>query len=265
MLLPDGSATLMDFGIAWVASEGDGNTGGPTSFQGSPSYMSPEQVTGQPVDHRSDIYALAITLYEAAAGRRAVEGESIPEITHKVATEYPPPPAGLPPFFQTILLRAMAKDPATRYHTASEMANDLRAGRTPMLPLSVMQASSPVLGSSSTPRAYLGATPEEVAAAGRPAPPPATSENWMPPAIPLRSGPAPSVPAPPTTGAQTLTGTDPVTGLLTCRVHPAMAGVARCAECGSPLCYHCLLETPSQGVICRSCGFRGRGPTAAQI
>jgi serine/threonine-protein kinase len=252
----------MDFGIAWASSENEAGGGGSGGFQGSPSYMSPEQVASQELDHRSDIYSLAVTLYEAATGRRAVEGSSIPEITHKVATEYPLPPAGLPPFFQGILLRAMAKDPATRYSSAAEMAGDLRTGRAPIL--SPVMAPTPLLPATPTaslPRNYLGPTPNPVAAPS----PSSTSaeplENWMPPPMPQQERFAPwlSSPAPQSTAAAPM----PVAGLLTCRAHPALAGIARCGECGHPLCYHCLLETPTRGVICRSCGFGPKPPPSA--
>lgn len=261
MLLPDGSVMLMDFGVAWAGSESEGTSSCATGFQGSPSYMSPEQVAGHPVDHRSDIYSLAVTLYEAATGRRAVEGESIPEITHKVATEYPLPPAGLPPFFQTILLRAMAKDPASRYSTAAELASDLRAGRTPILgPMPIVApqpAAIPVV--ASMPRTFLGAAPDEVTAASPlmpPPVPPASLENWMPPSIPLRPPPPPPSDLVSAPRGQVGSSTEPGAGVLPCRLHPTVAGIARCGECGNPLCYHCLLETPARGVICRACGFR---------
>jgi serine/threonine protein kinase len=129
MLLPDGRSKLMDFGIARLALE-EGLPGG-GGFQGSPAYMSPEQVAGMPVDGRTDIYSLAITLYEAATGRRAFEGDSVPVIVNKVVQEYPAPPVGLPPAFQAVLMRAMAKDPALRYATGREMAGDIQAGRAP--------------------------------------------------------------------------------------------------------------------------------------
>jgi len=106
MLLPDGRAKLMDFGIAQFQFDDRSRTSG--GFQGSPAYMSPEQVAGKPVDGRSDIYSLGVTLYEAATGKRAVQGDSIPEITQKFASEYPPPPVGLPPFLQATLLKARA-------------------------------------------------------------------------------------------------------------------------------------------------------------
>lgn len=147
MLMPDGGARLMDFGIAMVAADQQSSL--PGGFEGSPAYMSPEQVSAQAVDFRTDLYSLSVTLYEAATGARAYAGDSIAAITHRVVHEYPPPPAGLPASLQAILMRAMAKDPNSRYGSAAEMARDILEGRTPIV------AIDPVGGAAGPPQFVL--------------------------------------------------------------------------------------------------------------
>lgn len=232
MLMPDGSARLMDFGIAQlIGGSAAAATGG---FQGSPAYMSPEQVQGKPVDRRSDIYSLAVTLYEAATGRRAVEGETIPVIAHQVANDYPPPPAGLPQFLQTILMRALAKDADRRYQYASDMAADIRAaqagiplGRTPASPLPSAPSAPPA-------PAYLGSLgekdPVELAQAVTALTTPSLSE--------FAGNLIPETPPPPS-----------------CFTHTRTASTALCTQCRSPICYSCLVETASRGILCRGCAY----------
>ena len=94
--------------------------------------MSPEQALGRRVviDGRTDIYSLGVTLYELLTLRPAVDGRDRAEILRRIADEEPPPlrkvnPA-VPADLETIVLKAMAKDPAGRYATAQELADDLR-------------------------------------------------------------------------------------------------------------------------------------------
>ena len=245
MLMPDGSAKLMDFGIAQIMTEAD--SAPPGGFQGSPAYMSPEQVAGIGVDYRTDIYSLAITLYEAATGRRAVEGDSIPSITHRVVHEYPPAPVGLPPFLQGILMRALQKDPGHRYQSATIMAEDVWNGR---MPSASVQPATP---SYSRPEpTYLGVEPE-----------PAPTAFPIPDAsnVPAQFSPfsAPSHGGSPSVSEFVLpSAPEPGTVKVGCRTHPAIAGATQCAQCGYPMCYTCTLEVPGRGVICRTCAFGPR-------
>jgi len=236
MLMPDGSTKLMDFGIAQIHEDADSAPAG--GFQGSPAYMSPEQVSGLAVDARTDIYSLAVTLYEAATGRRAVEGDSIPVITHRVANEYPPAPVGLPPFFQGILMRALTKDPQQRYQSARVMGEDIAAGRVPSsvpAPAGFVRAEPAYLGAEPT---YLGADPAAVAVEPTGGPGVVVGDFVLP------GGAHPSAPRQNTRTA--------------CRMHPRVSGVAICASCQQPMCYTCTLEVPGRGVICRSCAFGPR-------
>ena len=99
---------------------------------GTPKYMSPEQVAGQPVDHRSDIFSLGIVLYEMLTGTRAVHRRGLDRRSmHKIANAEPVAPSRLnpevPSLLDFVLARALKKDPAVRYQDAYEMAADLRS------------------------------------------------------------------------------------------------------------------------------------------
>ena len=96
---------------------------------GTLRYMSPEQALAKHglVDHRTDVYSLGATLYELVTGRPAVEGQDRQEILRRIADEDPSPIGrGVPADLETIVLKAMAREPAERYATARELADDLR-------------------------------------------------------------------------------------------------------------------------------------------
>jgi serine/threonine-protein kinase len=96
---------------------------------GTPRYMSPEQICGQPVDQRSDIFSLGIVLYEMLTGTRLFSGEDIAQVTHQITGfEHVPPSRqvpGLPAMVDFVVARALKKDPALRYQDARELAADL--------------------------------------------------------------------------------------------------------------------------------------------
>src|SRR5262245_12584169 len=130
MVSEDGRAKLTDFGVAHVASSSMTQTG---SALGSPKYMSPEQVTGQTVDPRSDIFSLGVVMYEMLIGRTPFErtgDNTVFAVMHRIASEphaaVTDIDAQLPPAFNTILDSALAKSPDHRYARAGDMANDLR-------------------------------------------------------------------------------------------------------------------------------------------
>jgi len=129
MLLPYEKVKIMDFGIARMrASDHKTSTG---LVLGTPKYMSPEQVTGSPVDHRSDIFSLGVVLYEMLTHSKLFQGEDTPQIFHAVANFQPPPPSRVNPevphMLDFVVERALKKDPAVRYQDAFELAQDLRA------------------------------------------------------------------------------------------------------------------------------------------
>ncbi len=119
----DEKVKITDFGIAKIASSNLTTTG---QFLGTPNYMSPEQVSGSPVDGRSDIFSLGVVLYELLTRRKPFSGENLTAISYKIVHEDFVPPAELspevPPEFNPILSRAMAKDPWNRYQRGKDFA-----------------------------------------------------------------------------------------------------------------------------------------------
>jgi eukaryotic-like serine/threonine-protein kinase len=122
-------ARVLDFGIARVTQQ----QGLPVEHEvsgGSPYYMAPEQILQQPVDARSDVYALGVVLYELLAGRRAFAGRTLAEIQRAVLEQRPPLASdvtpGVPVALARIAARAMALDPDRRYASAATLARDLQ-------------------------------------------------------------------------------------------------------------------------------------------
>jgi hypothetical protein len=127
-----GNLWVSDFGLAQVQSEAGLALTLTGDVLGTLRYMSPEQALGRRtlVDHRSDIYALGVTLYELLTLRPAVGGSDRQEILRRIAFEDTPGlrrsnPAA-PRELETIVLKAMAKEPEGRYATAQELADDLK-------------------------------------------------------------------------------------------------------------------------------------------
>ena len=125
----DATAKVADFGIARAA---DGlhltRTG---IILGTPEYMAPEQAEGQPVDHRADLYALGLLLYQMLTGRSAFRRSTPHATLHAVIYEVPPPPRqirpGLPVASEQVILKALAKRPQDRYQSGSELRRAFRA------------------------------------------------------------------------------------------------------------------------------------------
>ncbi len=121
---------ITDFGLAFLTDEPHMTQTG--EIMGTPSYLSPEQIRGNlgAIDHRTDIYSLGTTLYELLTNRRPFVGITRDQILDAICTKEPHPPRHfdrrIPIDLQTICLRAMEKDASRRYHTAAEMAEDLR-------------------------------------------------------------------------------------------------------------------------------------------
>ncbi len=122
MLDHAGNVKVMDFGMArWIQASA-GHTG---SLVGTPSYMAPEQAEGKPVDHRADIYALGLILYEIFTGTVAFRGDTPVEIAMKQVRENPTPPRALDstlaPPVEKIILRCLEKSPAQRFQSVDEL------------------------------------------------------------------------------------------------------------------------------------------------
>jgi eukaryotic-like serine/threonine-protein kinase len=126
VLDPQGFLKVMDFGIArLVERRHPGNQLTATgSIIGTPEYMAPEQLMGEPVDGRADLYAAGTVLFECATGKRVFNATSFGSILLKQVQETPPDPRtmvpGLPPAFAELILKALAKKPADRWQTAEE-------------------------------------------------------------------------------------------------------------------------------------------------
>ncbi|MDH5205041.1 MAG: serine/threonine protein kinase, partial [Hylemonella sp.] len=117
MLLARGRVKIMDFGIArFKQSEMATQIG---TRLGTPKYMSPEQVGGGALDHRSDIFSLGTVLYEMLTRSQLFHGRDLAEVMHKVTSFDPPPPSRLnpevPALLDLVVRRALAKKPAGRY------------------------------------------------------------------------------------------------------------------------------------------------------
>jgi len=129
MLTPDGVVKLMDFGIARHGDEG-GLTLTNTTL-GSLSYMSPEQVKGDPTDARSDLYSLGVSLYELVTGQRPFQADTAFSIMQAHLQTPPKPPIelrpDLPPAISQLILMAVAKDPAQRFQSADAFATAIRS------------------------------------------------------------------------------------------------------------------------------------------
>jgi len=128
MLLPDGRPILMDFGLAKVAGTTKLTRTGTT--MGTVAYMSPEQVHGKEADHRSDIWALGVVLYEMVSGKVPFGGEYEAALLYSILNEDPEPLAGegkdIPEGLDGIIAKALAKDPAKRYQRAEELVADVQ-------------------------------------------------------------------------------------------------------------------------------------------
>jgi len=127
MIDKDGSAKIMDFGIARSLTLPGTTLEG--MIIGTPEYMSPEQVEGKPVDPRSDIYSLGIILYEMVTGRPPFAGDTPFSVAYKHRHEAPEDPRKfnphLPDALNRVILRCLEKDREARYQTAQELLADL--------------------------------------------------------------------------------------------------------------------------------------------
>ena len=122
----EGRVKVMDFGIARAGASQMTEVG---SIIGTAQYLSPEQARGAPVDQTSDLYSTGIVLYELLTGTVPFTGDTPVEIAMKHLQQTPAPPSThrpeIPRDLDYVVLRALAKDPAERYHSAEDMDSDL--------------------------------------------------------------------------------------------------------------------------------------------
>lgn len=151
IVMPNGTAKLMDFGLAKPKTERSVTKG--ATAVGSIGYMSPEQVRGMPVvDGRSDLYSVGALLYEMLTSKPLFEGLSAFDVMLAHVEKTPPPPdeikPGLPEGLSAIVMKALAKSPAQRYQNADEFLEALAPLRT-QLGSAVVKVSSAVVAAPS--------------------------------------------------------------------------------------------------------------------
>ncbi|MDT7602496.1 MAG: eukaryotic-like serine/threonine-protein kinase [Acidobacteriota bacterium] len=184
MLAPDASVKVLDFGLARLARQTERAPEGATEVvsvssppvgarQSSPQpngagthggtfhYMSPEQLRGEPLDARTDIFSLGVVLYEMVTGRKPFAGASRADSLRSTLGEEPPPLGAyrddVPLELEAIVRRALAKDREERYQTAREMCEDLRRLRARLDPFEVRGAAFDGHAAEATPLASSGA------------------------------------------------------------------------------------------------------------
>jgi Tol biopolymer transport system component len=133
----DGRLKILDFGLATLSQDAlvslnttETMVSAPTGVAGTLPYMSPEQLLGDPVDERSDIYSAGVVLYELSTGRLPFRDSLITKLTNAIVHEQPPSPRALEPKIsgelERIVLKCLEKEPKLRYQSAKELATDLR-------------------------------------------------------------------------------------------------------------------------------------------
>jgi len=176
MLTADGTVKIADFGIARIENSSMTQVG---TVMGTPSYMAPEQLRGEPVDSRADIWASGVLLYQLLTGEKPFEG-GFSAVQHKAIHTEPTPPSTLsvtaPRAFDAVVARAMAKRPEDRFASAADFAAAIRGA-----------LAAPAAAAAGTlPMADADAT--VVSGTMRPAAPPAATAAPPPPPRP-KSGP----------------------------------------------------------------------------
>ncbi|MBK6692188.1 MAG: protein kinase [Myxococcales bacterium] len=145
----DGVARVIDFGVAKAV--GYGATTETGHVKGKLPYMSPEQVSGEPIDRRTDVFAAGAVLWEALTRKRLFAGDSPADIVRQVMERTVPPPSDLAPAvspaLDAVVLKALARDPAQRYATAAEMEAALEAAG-PVAPPRIVGSFVQVVGAA---------------------------------------------------------------------------------------------------------------------
>ncbi len=151
ILLGDGTAKVVDFGIARI--EGSTAVTQTNQLLGTLAYMAPEQFSGAASDHRVDVWALGVILYELLSGGRPFDGKTVPALIHKIVAAPPRPldaaQLRLPAELISVVDTALEKNPAARYPDAAAMGEAVRQllsgtpARPPLPPEPVRQTGSP--------------------------------------------------------------------------------------------------------------------------
>jgi serine/threonine-protein kinase len=130
LIEPDGRLRITDFGLA-LALRGGARFGGATSRSGTPQFAAPEQLLGERVDQRADLYSMGAVAYFALAGHPPFTGKTPEQILAKQTTEDMPPLSAerrdVPRELDEVVKRALRSDPAERFHSASAFSAAVRA------------------------------------------------------------------------------------------------------------------------------------------
>jgi len=130
MITDTGAVKVMDFGIARALADNAATVTATSSVIGTAQYLSPEQARGESVDARSDVYSTGCLLYELLTGHPPFTGDSPVAVAYQHVRENPQVPssvqAAVPPALDSIVMKALAKNPLNRYQTAAEMRADLQ-------------------------------------------------------------------------------------------------------------------------------------------
>lgn len=140
MVRPDGLVKVLDFGLAKLnkrksgerkVSASDEVVTSPGIVMGTVAYMSPEQLCGLDVDERSDVFSLGVMFYEMVTGRRPFAGQTDSELMAEILRDTPPPISqflpSVPPMLESVIIRALQKDPNDRYQSISQFFDDFSA------------------------------------------------------------------------------------------------------------------------------------------
>ncbi|HYU33080.1 MAG TPA: serine/threonine-protein kinase [Thermoanaerobaculia bacterium] len=207
LITADNRVKITDFGIARLDTSNLTQEG---QLLGTPNYMAPEQIQGRDVDHRADLFALGVVLYEMLTRHKPFQGENLTVVSHRIVYDHFTPPKdyvqNLPPGLEGILARALDKDPAKRYQKAKEMVADLRRVSGSLGGDDLNETQSIVMTGPLVPTppqgAPLGASWAQATDHGTMATPPSVN---LPPPLP----PPPKIAAPAAAGAQTTHATRP--------------------------------------------------------
>ena len=165
----DTEVKIADFGAAFLRK----SKATQTTAVGSPFYMAPEQIEGRELTFHSDMYSLAVVLYELLTGRRPFSGRSIEALVQQILFEEPPPPSrlreGIPPEIDAVVMRAMKKRPEQRYGTWAQFSVELSRTVALALPAGAIADSEKYLALSKVEMLQLLSDADfwELAAAGK--------------------------------------------------------------------------------------------------
>ena len=238
----DGTVKILSFGVSSVGNFAQHVTEGLPTFL---HYMSPEQVRGEATDGRSNLYSLGAMFYEMVTERRAFDRDDIESLRQGIIENTPVAPVHvnpkIHPLLSTLIMKAMAKDPAERYQTGREMLEDLEkckeskpaaAAKKPEAPKGI---SAPVQAKSAAQAKFVSASVSKPAGSSASAPkastgPAPTSSGLARPSVPSAAAQSnPATPAP-RTAASALPEVKPTASakpsrLATPKAHAAAAGV----------------------------------------